>query len=213
MMDQTGFKKNSPINERHLLSAAFLFVASMLLFQNGVRAEQEGQIVRAGLYQSPPAIYSDKMGKPAGFWPDLLGYIAAQEKWKIEWVDGSWKQSLEMLENNQIDLMPDTILNEDRAKRFAFSNEVTRVSWSSVYGRPGYPIENILDLDAKVIAVLAGSANYQGPGGIKETVEKFGLNTEFLELPNELDVLKAIERGRWAPASLIKIRGRCMKIA
>ena len=42
--------------------------------------------VRIGMYENSPKIFTDVQGNPAGFWPDILGYIADQEGWNIQWV-------------------------------------------------------------------------------------------------------------------------------
>jgi len=39
--------------------------------------------VRVGLYENPPKIFTDAQGNPAGFWPNIIEYIADVEGWSI----------------------------------------------------------------------------------------------------------------------------------
>jgi len=81
--------------------------------------------LKVGLYENPPKIYTDQDGQAAGFWPDLLRYIAAEEGWEVEWVPGTWDQSLARLEKREIDIMPDIAWTEPRSKRYDFSHETS----------------------------------------------------------------------------------------
>jgi len=40
--------------------------------------------VRVGLYANSPKIFTDAQGNPAGFWPDIIEYIADAEGWSIQ---------------------------------------------------------------------------------------------------------------------------------
>lgn len=118
-----------------------------------------------GIYENPPKIFSDAEGATAGFWPDILRYIAAEEGWKIEWLHGTWAQGLERLEKNDIDILPDTGFTELRAEKFAFSSETVLLSWTRVYVQQGEEINSMLDLEGKTIGALAKSVNLDGPQG------------------------------------------------
>ena len=90
---------------------------------------------RVGLYENAPKIYTNEDGNAAGFWPDLLRYIADKEEWEIEWVAGSWNEGLERLEGGEIDIMLDVAWTESRSKRFDFSQETVLLSWSRLYAQ------------------------------------------------------------------------------
>ena len=170
-------------------------------------AEDPARIVRVGIYNSPPAIFVNDDDDPDGFWPQLLAHIATKENWQLQWVECEWVQCLSHLASNQIDLMPDTVINAERLKHYAFSNETVRVSWSRVYAHPKVDIQTILDLEGKRVAVLAGSANYKGQGGIADVTESFGLDIDFVELPTDMSVLASVGNGMTAAAVVSKDLG------
>jgi PAS domain S-box-containing protein len=151
--------------------------------------------VRVGLYENNPKIFTDENGDAAGFWPDIIEYIAAEEGWGVEYVPGTWAQCLDRLANNEIDIMPDVAYTEDRGRLYDFSNEVVYVSWSRVYTRGGVDIESILDLEGKNIAVMQGSVNYEGPDGIKILVSEFDINCTFIEVDSYTRVFELVESG------------------
>ncbi len=163
-------------------------------------AEEPVRIVRVGIYNSPPAIFINDDNDPDGFWPHLLDHIATKENWQLQWVECEWARCMSLLEENKIDVMPDTVINPERQNRFDFSNETVIVSWSRVYAHPQADIQTILDLEGKRVAVLAESANYKGQGGIAELAESFALDIEFVELPTDLSVLASVEKGAVAAA-------------
>ena len=151
--------------------------------------------LKVGLYKNAPKIYTDQDGRAAGFWPDLLRYIAEEEGWEIEWVPGTWDQGLQRLEKNQIDIMPDVGWTPQRAERFAFSKETVLLSWSRLYARKGTDIQSILDLEGKTIAALTGSVNLEGPEGIRELTKEFEIDCTIIGMDDYRMVFEALERG------------------
>lgn len=118
----------------------------------GQHAEQT-LALRVGFYENPPKIFTDANGKITGFWPDLLTAIAADEGWNIEWVPGTWDELLVKLENNEIDILPDTNWTQPRAEKYAFNQGAVLVSWTRLYIRPGQDIESLFDLAGKQIGL------------------------------------------------------------
>jgi PAS domain S-box-containing protein len=151
--------------------------------------------LRVGLYENSPKIFTAPNGDAAGFWPEIIEYIAAEEGWEIDYVHGTWSENLNRLENNEIDIMPDVAYAEERAARYEFSNETVYVSWSRVYAREGTDIESILDLGGKTVAVLQGSVNVEGPEGIKVLVSEFDIDCTFLETDSYTEVFELVESG------------------
>lgn len=149
--------------------------------------------VRVGFYENPPKLYTDSDGNVAGFWPDLIHFIAAEEGWQIEWVPGTWEEGLERLKQNQIDIMPDVAWSEPRSQIYVFSTQKVLVSWSRLYARPGVHIETALDLEGKIIAGLAGSINYDGPEGIKDIAAQFDVQATFVDMHDYTEVFQALQ--------------------
>ncbi len=156
---------------------------------------QSGRTIKIGLYENPPKIFIGKSGHASGFFPELIDHIAEKEGWKLRWVPGTWKECLERLANNEIDIMPDTGWTESRSKMFAFNQETALLSWTELYVKKGSHLESFLDLKGKTIAGLAGSFNLNGPGGIKDITTKFEIDCKFLELDDYVDVFNALENG------------------
>jgi hypothetical protein len=161
----------------------------------GAVAADDSIIVRVGIYENQPKIFTDDAGKPAGFWPDIIGYIASQEGWTLEYRHGTWTECLEMLENNEIDIMPDVAYTEERNDKYAFSHETVYISWSRVYTRKGVDINSILDLEGKTIAVLRGSINVEGSDGIKEIIKSYNINCKYTEVDSYNTVFELVAKG------------------
>src|SRR5690606_33918000 len=132
-------------------------------------------------------------GEIVGFWPEIVQEIADRENWEIVWVHGTWEESIARLQNNEIDIMPDVGLTEDRRNLFEFSEETVFVSWVRLYVNEGSEIETILDLDGKRIAGLSGSLNFDGPEGIKALTDQFGVNATFIGMSNYIEVFEALQ--------------------
>jgi len=162
---------------------------------SGVAAADDLKTVRVGIYENQPKIFTDNEGKPAGFWPDIIGYIASEEGWAVEYKHGTWSECLKMLENNEIDIMPDVAYTEERNDKYAFSHETVYISWSRVYTRKGVDINSILDLEGKNIAVLTGSINVEGSDGIKEIISSYKINCTYTEVDSYTRVFELVERG------------------
>ena len=151
-------------------------------------------MVKVGIYENRPKIFTDDQRNAAGFWPDIINYIAAKEGWEIEYVPGTWMQCLERLEKNEIDMMPDVAYTEDRDRIFDFSQETVYVSWSRVYAGVDSNIQSILDLEGKNIAVLEGSVNVEGPDGIKKLTEAFNINCTFIAVDSYVKVFELVDK-------------------
>jgi PAS domain S-box-containing protein len=150
-------------------------------------------VVKVGVYENEPRIFTDEQGKVAGFWPDIIEYIAEKEGWEIDYVHGTWAECIERLENHEIELMPDVVRTEEREKVLDFSQEVVYTSWSRVYAKVDSNIQSILDLEGKTIAVTKGSINFEGPEGIKSLIEAFKINCTFLQVDSNLEVLQLLD--------------------
>ncbi|CCK81557.1 two component system sensor histidine kinase, hybrid [Desulfobacula toluolica Tol2] len=155
---------------------------------------QENLSVKVGVYENKPKIFTDSNGRVAGFWPDLLAYIANKENWDITYIHGTWNEGLERLLANNIDIMPDVAFTEERANLYAFSKSPVLISWSRLYIKKNVTdIKSIRDLENKTIAVLKGSVNFECTGGIKELLQKFNINCTFLEFDSYNNAFEAVK--------------------
>lgn len=177
--------------KRHFLLVFFFgFVFFAFIFTaNGART------VRVGIYDNEPKVFLNEKGVASGLFPDILNYIAKQEKWKLEYVFGTWEEGLSRLERGKIDLMVDVAFSEERQKKFDFTNEAVFNSWGVVFVQKNSSIKSFQDLDGKRIAILKASVYYGEPGGIDKYIQAFGLKAEFVEVPEYEDIFNLLNNG------------------
>ena len=154
-------------------------------------AKAAERIVKVGVYENAPKIFTDESGHPAGIFIDIIEHIAASEGWRLHYVPGTWGQGLERLESGQIDLMPDVAYTADRAKIFAFHKVPVLSSWFQVYAPKGSGIKSILDLDGKRIAVLERSVQQEA---FARLAASFGLNTTLISLPDYKTIFERVAK-------------------
>jgi len=155
-------------------------------------SEDAPRVIRAGLYENNPKIFTDTSGKPSGFFIELLEEIAVKENWKIKYVKGTWADLLDSLEKGEIDLMPDVALSPDRLLRFSFHNTPIIGSWSQVYAREGVKIETISDLENKKIILLQGSVQIRA---FEQLIRGYNLNTRILSVQSFKDAFLHTSEG------------------
>ncbi|WP_342616608.1 EAL domain-containing protein [Rhodoferax sp. GW822-FHT02A01] len=115
------------------------------------------RVVRVGIYENEPKIFSDANGQPSGILGELLMEIAQREQWVLMPIYCDWQVCLESLKNGDLDLMPDVAFNDQRAAIFDFHKIPALLSWSQIYKHSGVTINTALDLQGKRIALLDGS--------------------------------------------------------
>ena len=148
--------------------------------------------VKVGIYQNEPKIYLDTQGKPAGFFPEILNFIAEKEDWKLEYFPCVWNDCLSKVEKGEFDLMMDVAFSEERAKRFNFNKEAVLLNWSRVYAREGVEIRSVLDLDRKKIAVVKSSIQFRK---LKADAQAYNILPTFIETESFAKVFDVIEKG------------------
>lgn len=121
----------------------------------------ESRLIRVGVYENPPKLFLDTVSQPApslgGILGEILERIAAEEGWQLELHPCQWNDCLTMLEDGQIDLMPDVAHSPEREQVFDYHNTPALLSWSQIFSNRGVTLETPLDLDGHRIAVLRGS--------------------------------------------------------
>jgi len=125
------------------------------------------QVIKVGLYENPPKIFTDQQGKAAGFWPEIIENIAKKEGWSIKWVKVTWHDGIKKLQNAEIDIMPDTGWTVARERKFIFSKEVVITSWSRLYIPQNSTVKTIVDLNGKTIAGLKGGSIWKALKALK----------------------------------------------
>ncbi|HEY5997894.1 MAG TPA: ATP-binding protein [bacterium] len=133
---------------------ALVLVLPAVLLLLAARPAAAAREVRVGVYENAPKIFTDKDGRPAGIFADVLEQIARTEGWELRYVSGTWAEGLQRLAHGQIDLMPDVAYTAEREQTYAFHRTPVLTAWSQVYARRGSGIQSVLDLNGKRVAAL-----------------------------------------------------------
>jgi two-component system cell cycle sensor histidine kinase/response regulator CckA len=173
----SGAMSNRKAHISHLLRIRQIFSICLVMiiayFFIVGQVEAAGIIVRVGVYQNKPKLFTDEKGEPSGFFIELLKQIALQEGWSIHYISGEWETCLRALEAGEIDLMPDVAHTPMCDEKFDFNKTPVIVSWSRVYASRTTPIKQLSDLDSKRIAVLQGSIQEEV---FKQALSELGYN-------------------------------------
>lgn len=145
----------------------------------GTTATVSARTVRAGLEQNPPLSFIDESGDPAGLLVDLLNGIARKEGWTIEYTPDTFKNCLEKLEADEIDLMITIAWSEERAKRYDFNQIAVIALWGALYTPLDLKVESYFDLEGKKIAVMRRDIHYQA---LRTMLQNFGINPVYIEV-------------------------------
>jgi len=170
-----------------IIVCLFLFLSPLFY------AEDSKLVVKVGIYEDEPLIFQDNNGNVKGLYADVLGYIASQEGWEIQYVYGTLNEGLTRIKNNEIDILTAVAYSPERAIYTDFSKETVFPNWGQVYSVPDLTIESFLDLEYKRIAVVKGDIYYVGPNGIKNLMDNFDLNCTFVEVNDYNEVIQLIE--------------------
>ncbi|HPF70988.1 MAG TPA: PAS domain S-box protein [Candidatus Krumholzibacteria bacterium] len=144
--------------------------------------------VRYGLVPVEPLVFR-KDGRPAGLCVDLLEAVAADQGWTVEYVDGSWDENLGRLVRGEIDLLAPTGWSAARDSLLDFAQRPILTLWSQVYVRAGSPVETIVDLAGRRVAVMRGDINGDH---FRHYVARFGIACTIVELSTFAEVLDQV---------------------
>lgn len=174
-----------------LASPVRIFIFIIIFFINFLSPSSHAETVRIGVYDNNPKIfYDDDNEEVRGIFADIIDYIKEQENWSVEYVRVSWNEGLQMLENKEIDLMPDVASSEIRKKIYDFNKIPVLSDWLQVYTRDQIDIQTIQDLQDKRIAVLRGSVQEEIMDNVLSQLDIHG---EIISLPDYKKVIKSVE--------------------
>ena len=171
-----------------------IFFLALLLSTSELFSQQE-RTIRVGVYNNYPKVYITDQGDVLGIYPELLDYIAFQENWNIEYIEGTWNEGLQRLENAEIDLMVDVAFSEERQEKYDFNNETILINWGCIYTKSRQNVNSIFDLNGKSVAVMKESIHTTGEDGIYKLVDKFAVKCSFVEANDYYEVFDLIKKG------------------
>ena len=153
--------------------------------------------VRVGVWDNPPLVIVDGE-EPTGLAPDVIEIIARDNDWDVEYVVGTLPQTLVMLENGEIDLLAPLAETGERAEIFRFSSTTFVANWGVIVADPDRAADysSLEDLSGRRIAVLADSAFWVGPDGLRQQLGAANIPHTAIELEGNDAVFRAVSEGR-----------------
>ena len=98
-----------------------LLLAAALLPPLCAQAQASGRVVRVGWFESSFNM-TDELGRRTGYGYEYQQKIAAYTGWTYEYVEESWPELMQKLQDGNIDLLCDVSYTEERAERMLFSS-------------------------------------------------------------------------------------------
>ena len=136
-----------------------LLLALLILLPAAVPAESEAKTVRVGWFESP-FNRKDSFGRRTGYAYEYQRKIAAYTGWKYQYVEGTWSELIQMLQEGRIDLLSDVSLTEARSESMLFPSIPMGSELYYVYVSPEnkeISIDNYSTLNGKRVGVTAAS--------------------------------------------------------
>lgn len=150
------------------------------------------RIVKVGLYENAPKIFTAESGKPAGIFIEIIEHIAKIEGWDLRYVPGTFGEGLDRLLKGEIDLMPDVAYSADREAVYSFHKVPVLTSWFQVFAPAGSAIRSIADLNGKRILVLDRSVQHTA---LIRLSTAFGVRNDVITMPDYKTMFEAVAKG------------------
>lgn len=170
----------------------WLFLSLLMLplsFSFGSYANaSEKRVVKVGVYQNEPGVFKNDKGEIKGFYIDLLKHTADKEGWELDYVFGTWTDSLHKLAKGNIDLLVAIAHTRKRTERYDFNQETAFSNWGQVYVWNS-KLDAIPKLKDKIIAGATDDIYFLR---FKALLAQFGLPFEAQEQPDYESVLQAV---------------------
>ncbi len=184
------------------LQGIILFLFALGLNVPSVHADS--RVVRVGVYENAPKVFTAESGKPSGIFIDIIEHIAEAEGWDVKYVTGTWTEGLDRLKKGEIDLMPDVAYTAERNKIYSFHKVPVLSSWYQVYAPKGHNIRSILDLNSKRIVVLDRSVQQEAFARLSKG---FGLNVTLIPVEDYKKSFEIVASGKADAAITNKFYG------
>jgi len=153
---------------------------------------QTARVVRMAVFPHRPATFQDAEGRVQGFYVDMVAEVCRARGWELRFVPGSFAESLERLRRGEVDLGTSVAYTEERAAYLDYGGEASFTVWSILYANPKVPIQNVLDVQARRVAVMKSDMN---AAHFMDLCRKFEVQPVYLEVGSFDDVLQAVSTG------------------
>jgi len=151
------------------------------------------RVVKVGAFNYYPGIFQDSDGKVKGFFVDALNEIAKKENIEFVYVYGSWNDGLKRMEHGEIDMFKSVAYSEERASYMDYASRPLMTVWGEVYVNPDSPVNGILDLENKTIAIMKGDMNGRH---LQELTRKLSIACNYFETSDFEEVFDLIKAGK-----------------
>ncbi|MGA1265389.1 MAG: transporter substrate-binding domain-containing protein, partial [Prochlorothrix sp.] len=121
---------------------------------------------------------------------DYLRLLAKQAGFQLEFVPGSWDQSMQRLAEGEIDVISNMKITPDRQKQFLFSAQPVFEVQTALLARSDQgEVTRLEQLEGKTLAVVRGYFH-------EELLRKHYPNIQLLLTANTLDAMRQVDAGR-----------------
>lgn len=170
-----------------------MIILLVFLLTLSLSAYAAPRVVKVGIYENAPKVFTSESGEPDGIFIDTIKVIAANEGWELHYVPGTWSDGLDRLARNEIDLMPDVAYIPERELVFSFPEVPVLSSWSQVYTLKDKKIQSILDLNEKRVMVLESSSQQRT---FERMTSSFGLHIDLVSMPDYKSMFESLAAGK-----------------
>ncbi|MEZ4387091.1 MAG: ATP-binding protein [Candidatus Krumholzibacteriia bacterium] len=181
-----------------MMRALSVLLASLLLLAPWtVSADQpESAVLRFGVVDVAPLSFMAD-GQPQGLFIDLVRDIAGQHGWRLEFEPVSWNEGLDRLAAGELDLLPTVAYSAARDSVLDYGAEPVTTLWTQVYLQPASPVQSVLDLAGRPVAVMRGDIN---ASHFRDFCDRFGVEPQLRQFASLADAFAAVRDGEAAAA-------------
>ena len=172
-------------------------IAVLLVFAfSPLPAHAQKEKIRVGYYEDPATMSLNENGEYAGFNISILKKIARYTDWEYEIVDcRSWDNTLQMLKDGKIDLLPAVYYTEERARELLLSNLKMCDIYSTLNVRADddrYHYEDFESFGGMKVGVIKNSVDAANFG---KYCEGNGIELEIIPYERDGELLGALADG------------------
>jgi len=160
---------------------------------NASESENE-KIVRVGAFESSFFLV-DENGRKNGYAYDYLQEVSYYTNWKYEYVEGNWTDLMQMLEDGEIDIIPDVSYTSEREGKMLFSDAPMGVEKNYLFADPSRNAGKIQSIDSLNNRRIGITGYNVATDMLKEWEKEKGIKTILIEYADDSLLAKAAEKG------------------
>ena len=172
---------HNPIKAVGALLLCLVLTVTLLALSGLCASAAERKLVRVGWFDSA-LNRVDASGRRSGYAYEYQQKIAAYTGWQFEYVEGTWPELLEMLENGEIDLLSEVSYTYLRTQKMLYADKPMGSEDYYLFITPdnqSVTADDLTTLNGKRVGVMRGSVQ---AGMLRQWVEENGLSPEIVQL-------------------------------